>query len=77
MRGQKNPGLKTVRLLEPRLCLTCRFGVDTTAEFNDGSVKHILRCLRLDCDNWQSRRSGPRIVRLLDSDQSAHLVDDG
>lgn len=44
--------LRVVRLLEPELCLECRFGHRADVEMNDGSIQQMVYCKRLDCDNW-------------------------
>ena len=44
--------LKIVRLLEPELCLECRFANMADVEGSDGTVKRMIYCRRLDCDNW-------------------------
>jgi hypothetical protein len=44
--------LKVVRLLEPELCLECRFSQMASVELKDGSVQRMVHCRRLDCDNW-------------------------
>ncbi len=48
--AQKN--IKVVRLLEPELCLECRFAKTATVELADGSFQKMIHCRRLDCDNW-------------------------
>ena len=44
--------LKIVRLLEPELCLECRFANMADVEGADGTMKRMIYCRRLDCDNW-------------------------
>ncbi len=44
--------LKVVRLIEPDLCLECRFAHMAQVEMKDGSVQRMVHCRRLDCDNW-------------------------
>lgn len=44
--------LKVVRLVEPDLCLECRFANTAQVEMADGSVQRMIHCRRLDCDNW-------------------------
>lgn len=46
--------LKIVRLLEPDLCLECRFSSVAEVEGEDGIVRRMIRCRRLDCDNWDT-----------------------
>lgn len=45
--------LRIVRLIEPELCESCRFASLTDVRTRNGDVKTILRCRRLDCDNWE------------------------
>jgi len=44
--------MKIVRLLEPELCLECRFAERANVENHDGEVQRMVYCRRLDCDNW-------------------------
>jgi len=48
--AEKQPRLIT--LLEPDLCLDCRFAVFTEGESEDSHFRRIVYCRRLDCDNW-------------------------
>ena len=48
--AQKN--IKVVRLLEPELCLECRFAKTANVEMPDGTFQKMIHCRRLDCDNW-------------------------
>ncbi len=54
MQHEENTKLKIVRLMEPALCLTCRFASIATVEMADSSSRRMLHCKRLDCDNWQT-----------------------
>ncbi len=54
MQSKENTGLKIVRLMEPALCLSCRFASIATVEMVDDSSRRMLHCKRLDCDNWQT-----------------------
>ncbi|MCW5944070.1 MAG: hypothetical protein KIS66_17710 [Fimbriimonadaceae bacterium] len=47
--------LRIVRLLEPDLCLECRFAHIVEAVEHDGKKRQLIRCRRLDCDNWDVR----------------------
>jgi hypothetical protein len=51
--------LRVVRLLEPELCLDCRFGQRAEVELNDGSTQQMIYCKRLDCDNWDYSSAEP------------------
>lgn len=44
--------LRVVRLIEPELCMECRFGNKAEVEMTDGTVQQMIHCRRLDCDNW-------------------------
>lgn len=44
--------LKIVRLLEPEICLECRFAKIADVENAEGKVQRMVRCTRRDCDNW-------------------------
>lgn len=57
--------LKIVRLLEPELCLECRFAQMAEVESADGAIQRMVYCKRLDCDNWDFSSAEPvRTVRL-------------
>jgi hypothetical protein len=57
--------LKVVRLLEPELCMRCRFADIADVEMADGRVQRMLYCRRLDCDNWDYSSAEPaKRVRL-------------
>ena len=53
MQREENTRLKIVRLMEPALCLSCRFASIATVEMQDSSNRRMLHCKRLDFDNWQ------------------------
>ena len=44
--------LKVVKLIEPEMCMECRFARMASVEMKDGSVARMIHCARLDCDNW-------------------------
>ncbi len=56
--------LKVIRLIEPDMCLNCRFGEQAVVRGDDGSVQPVVRCKRLDCDNWDTS-----FVEDVDSDR--------
>ena len=63
--------LKVVRLLEPDLCLECRFAHEADVETKDGSQQRMVYCRRLDCDNWDYSSAEPAVrvdVRSEDSE---------
>jgi len=51
--------LKIVRLLEPELCLECRFANMADVENESGAVQKMIYCRRLDCDNWDIAGAQP------------------
>lgn len=51
--------LRVVRLLEPEMCLECRFGHRAEVEMHDGSSQQMIYCKRLDCDNWDYSSAEP------------------
>ena len=59
MMARKN--LKVVRLIEPDLCLECRFAQSADVEMADGSVQRMVHCKRLDCDNWDYKSAEPAL----------------
>jgi hypothetical protein len=60
-----NTRLQIVHLIEPDLCLSCRFAEIALVERADGKRQRMLRCRRRDCDNWLQDPTGeePRILR--------------
>lgn len=51
--------LKVVKLLEPELCLECRFGQKAEVELASGQMQTMVYCRRLDCDNWDYGSAEP------------------
>jgi hypothetical protein len=51
--------LKIVKLLEPELCMECRFAKYADVEAGDGSIQRMVYCRRLDCDNWDTQTAEP------------------
>ena len=66
---QQNTRLKIVRLMEPALCLSCRFATIATVEMEDTSSRRMLHCRRLDCDNWETEEVSdtPRSIQDLEN----------
>ena len=62
--------LKVVRLIEPDLCLECRFAQTADVEMADGSVQRMIRCRRLDCDNWDYE-SAEAVHKVLNDEEVA------
>lgn len=59
--------LKIVRLLEPELCLECRFAKTADVETENGTTQRMIYCRRLDCDNWDIVNAEPaKSVRVDD-----------
>jgi hypothetical protein len=66
--AQKN--LKIVRLLEPELCLECRFSKIANVTGQDGVPQRMIYCSRLDCDNWDIVDAEPAMsVRTDDGEE--------
>jgi hypothetical protein len=51
--------LKIVRLLEPEMCLECRFAQMADVESDGGGSQKMIYCRRLDCDNWDTSGAQP------------------
>jgi hypothetical protein len=51
--------LRVVRLLEPEICLECRFAHVASVETADTQQQRMLYCKRLDCDNWDYSTAEP------------------
>ena len=63
--------LKVVRLIEPDLCLECRFAQSADVEMSDGSIQRMVHCRRLDCDNWDYSSAEPANEVRTDQDEAA------
>jgi hypothetical protein len=61
--------LKIVRLIEPEMCLECRFANMADVEAADGTVQRMIYCRRLDCDNWDFSSAEPAKSVNIDSDE--------
>jgi hypothetical protein len=61
----ENTKLRIVRLLEPALCMSCKYATIATVEMADGTSRRMLHCKRLDCDNWQTEETAetPRNIQ--------------
>lgn len=59
--------LKIVRLIEPEMCLDCRFAHMADVEAEDGSMSRMIYCRRLDCDNWDT--SNAEIAKSIQVDE--------
>jgi hypothetical protein len=47
-----NRSMKVIVLLEPDLCIDCRFAKMATVTLESGEQQRMINCTRLDCDNW-------------------------
>jgi hypothetical protein len=63
--------LKIVRLLEPEICLECRFADMADVESQDGSIQRMIYCRRLDCDNWDFASAEPARSVRVEGDEAA------
>jgi hypothetical protein len=63
--------LKIVRLLEPELCLECRFSSTAEVESESGRIQRMIHCRRLDCDNWDIVNAEPARSILSDDEEAA------
>jgi hypothetical protein len=46
--------MKVVRLLNPQMCVSCRFAQVADVETARGGKQRMIYCRRLDCDNWDT-----------------------
>ncbi|HMS56517.1 MAG TPA: hypothetical protein PKA27_14055 [Fimbriimonadaceae bacterium] len=60
--------LKIVKLLEPEMCMDCRFAHMAEVEADDGSMTRMIYCRRLDCDNWDFASAEPAKNVHIDND---------
>lgn len=67
-RKDERTRLKIVRLTEPSLCLSCRYASIATVEMDNGDIRRMLHCKRLDCDNWETEEMGVHPLSISDSD---------
>lgn len=63
--------MKVVRLLEPELCLECRFAHRASVEMENGEVQNMVYCRRLDCDNWDYDSASPVKSMSLEGEDAA------
>ncbi|HWD39269.1 MAG TPA: hypothetical protein VG944_10500 [Fimbriimonas sp.] len=58
--------LKIVKLLEPELCLRCRFAEVAEVDTSTGATERMIHCRRGDCDNWDIQNSETaKAIRVL------------
>jgi len=61
--------LKVVKLIEPEMCLECRFGQKAQVEMANGSKQTMVYCRRFDCDNWDYSSAEPaKSVEISDTE---------
>lgn len=66
--------LKVITLIEPDLCLECRFSELFDAESEDGTVSEKILCKRGDCDNWGTRpEDSTKTVRIAGREPNRRL----
>jgi len=63
--------LKIVRLIEPELCLDCRFAQMADVEDQTGNLQRMIYCRRLDCDNWDFASAEPAKSLHVEEDEAA------
>lgn len=63
--------LKSVKLIEPGLCLDCRFAKKADVETQNGAVERMIFCQRQDCDNWDRSIEEPVIKVRVDGELEA------
>ncbi|MFW5698116.1 MAG: hypothetical protein ACOCX1_06140 [Fimbriimonadaceae bacterium] len=68
--------LKVVRLLEPELCLRCRFAKRASVAREDGTMQRMVYCTRLDCDNWDYQSAEEATDVTVDESDSHSAEDD-
>ncbi|KKU43084.1 MAG: hypothetical protein UX60_C0037G0005 [Berkelbacteria bacterium GW2011_GWA2_46_7] len=66
--------LNIIRLLNPEMCLYCRFAKMADVEQQDGTEQRMIFCLRLDCDNWVSGSSEPISRVHVDGEREPRLL---
>lgn len=52
-------GLLEVRIIDPNMCLGCRFGSMATVVNAQGQETRMISCKRGDCDNWDTTCMAP------------------
>jgi hypothetical protein len=57
--GMSRRQMKVVKLLEPEMCLNCRFAQIADVETASGGRQRMIYCRRLDCDNWDMTSAEP------------------
>lgn len=63
--------MKVIRLLEPELCIECRFAQVAEVQ-TAGATQRMIHCRRRDCDNWEMETAEPALsVEPLDLDEAA------
>ena len=63
--------MKVVRLLEPEMCLNCRFAQIADVETASGGKQRMIYCRRLDCDYWNMTSVEPATDVQVRDDEAA------
>ena len=50
--SQHKRQLKVVKLMDPEMCNDCRFAQTALVKVKGGLEVPMVKCTRLDCDNW-------------------------
>lgn len=66
--------LNIIKLIEPDLCLECRFQQVANVTSADGTIKRMIYCKRLDCDNWDRREVEPAMDISFDDAENNHGI---
>lgn len=62
--------LKVIRLIEPDLCMECRFAQKAVVGMKGGGEQIMIHCLRRDCDNWDYTDVDDAETLTVDSDRA-------
>ena len=49
--------LRVIKLIEPEICAECRFSSIVLVSTESIVKVRMIRCTRLDCDNWDMQNS--------------------
>ena len=52
MEGLARDPMRVIRLIEPEICVSCRFSDVATVTLASGHRQRMIYCRRGDCDNW-------------------------
>ena len=68
MQNSNSTKMRVVRLMDPAMCLSCKFASIATVEMDSGKTRRMLHCRRLDCDNWQSETDSEQPRQVYDNE---------